>query len=64
MRAKRERRIWVSTFCNFAHDARSGAPIKHECTRLNPKAMELERQDRFSEIGPGPGQTPMYKGQR
>ena len=64
MTAKRERRIWVSTYCNFGHDLDTGRPLKHECRYLNPKAMELERQDRYSEIGPGPGQTPMYKGQR
>lgn len=37
------RKIWISFYCNFAHDVKTGAPIKHECKRLNPYAMRLER---------------------
>lgn len=54
------RKIWVSTYCNFAHDAKTGAPIKHECERLNPYAMRLERADRFDLIGDKNGKVSIH----
>jgi hypothetical protein len=53
-------KIWVSTYCNFAHNRETGVPIKHECSRLNPPAMELERLDRFDLIGESEGCVSMY----
>ena len=34
---------YVTTFCNFAHDTKTGRPIAHECYILPPKALAAER---------------------
>lgn len=39
--AKR-RGMYMTTFCNHAHDVRTGRPIDHECYYLNTKALQAE----------------------
>ena len=35
-------RIYVTTYCNHAHDVRDGKPIAHECHVLPVAALEAE----------------------
>jgi hypothetical protein len=42
--------FYVTTFCNFAHDEKTGRPIGHECYILDPKKLALEIEDRIAEI--------------
>jgi hypothetical protein len=41
--------FYVSTYCNFVHNMRTGAPIKHDCRHIPPAALRLEREDCFTE---------------
>jgi len=41
--------FYVSTYCNFAHNMKTGAPIKHECRHIPPAALRLEREGCFTE---------------
>ena len=34
--------IYVTTYCNFAHDVKTGKPIEHECIIIPPKALAAE----------------------
>ena len=34
--------FYVSTYCNFAHDTKTGRPIDHECIIIPPKALRAE----------------------
>ncbi len=40
--------LYVTTYCNFAHDLADGKPVAHECYVLPPKALAAERQDNFA----------------
>lgn len=41
--------FYVSTYCNFAHSMKNGAPIKHECRHIPTAALRLEREGFFDE---------------
>ena len=45
-------KTYCTTFCNRPHRLSDGKPVQHECYILNPKALQLEREGRFEEIGP------------
>jgi hypothetical protein len=34
--------IYCTTFCNFAHDLKTGRPVGHECYILPPKDLRRE----------------------
>lgn len=34
--------FYVTSFCNFAHDTKTGRPIGHECYIIPPSALKLE----------------------
>ena len=34
--------MYVTTYCNFAHDVKTGKPIEHECIIIPPKALAAE----------------------
>ena len=34
--------VYVTTYCNFAHDVKTGKPIEHECIIIPPKALAAE----------------------
>jgi hypothetical protein len=36
--------FYVTTFCNFAHDLKTGRPISHECYIIPPKLLKLEME--------------------
>lgn len=36
--------FYVSTYCNFAHNMRTGRPIGHECRHIPLAALRLERE--------------------
>lgn len=33
---------YISTYCNFGHDVKTGKPIDHECVIIPPKALAAE----------------------
>jgi hypothetical protein len=35
--------IYCTTFCNRAHNVKTGRPIDHECYILPPAALQAER---------------------
>jgi hypothetical protein len=37
-----DRKFYVTTFCNFAHDVETGRPIGHECYILNTRVLREE----------------------
>jgi hypothetical protein len=41
--------MYVTTYCNHAHDIKTGKPINHECYVLPPRAIALEMEDRIPE---------------
>lgn len=47
--------FYVTTFCNFAHNTKTGAPIKHECYTLDPRALALEMEGKFDEVNQSGG---------
>lgn len=36
--------IYCTSYCNFGHRMRDGAPVGHECYVLPPVALRLERE--------------------
>ena len=42
MNELKPQRIWVSSYCNFAHEIKTGKPIEHECRIIPVKAIEAE----------------------
>lgn len=34
--------VYVTTYCNFAHNLQTGRPIGHECAILPVKALRME----------------------
>ena len=38
---------YVSTYCNFAHNLKTGRPIGHECRVIPPAALRAEMADDF-----------------
>jgi hypothetical protein len=57
----KEKTAYVTTFCNFAHNLKTGRPIGHECYILPPKALAQERSGHIAaaictinKLGKGP----------
>jgi hypothetical protein len=42
--ASKERRIYCTTFCNFAHYEDTGRPIAHECYIIPAPCLQIERE--------------------
>jgi len=42
--AAKEKKTYVTTFCNFPHDVNTGRPINHECYILPPAALKAEME--------------------
>jgi hypothetical protein len=43
MRNKAPKVLYTTSFCNFAHDLRTGRPVGHECYILPPAALAAEK---------------------
>lgn len=43
-------KFYVTTFCNFAHNLKTGRPIKHECFIIPPKLLKIEMEQENFEI--------------
>lgn len=39
--------MYVTTYCNFPHDEKTGKPIGHTCYVLNPRALRAEIEGDF-----------------
>ena len=53
MPTRRKGAVYVSTYCNFAHDLKTGRPRRHQCIVIPPAALRAERDgdsDRANEI--------------
>lgn len=35
-------KIYCTTFCNFAHNVKTGRPVGHECRIIPPAALRAE----------------------
>jgi hypothetical protein len=42
-------RIYVSTYCNKAHNLRTGKPVSHECVTIPPEVLQLEKDGKTEE---------------
>lgn len=47
MPTRRKGAAYVSTYCNFAHDLKTGRPRRHECIVIPPAALRAERDGDF-----------------
>ena len=43
----KESEHYITTFCNFAHEVRTGRPIGHTCYLLPPTALAAEKAGDF-----------------
>jgi hypothetical protein len=41
--------FYVTTYCNFAHDVKTGKPIDHECIKIPPAALRAEMDGDYEE---------------
>lgn len=39
--------FYVTTYCNFPHNIKTGRPIDHECITIPPKALKAEMEGDF-----------------
>ena len=37
--------FYVTSFCNFPHNAKTGRPMAHECYIIPPKALAIEMNE-------------------
>ena len=43
--------FYVTTFCNFAHNVKTGRPLGHECYVLPPAALRAEMAGDYEKAG-------------
>lgn len=59
--------LYVTTFCNFAHNVKTGRPIAHECYILPPDMLRAERSGQYAlacRILLDKGKGPIVKGRK
>lgn len=41
--------IFCTSYCNRGHKLKTGVPVEHECYVLPPRALKLEREEKYAE---------------